>query len=69
MGIGHMTEDWTGPWVRLLQADARGTGCHLTAAEVRRVLRDAPSIRKCMDCGETRPWTGPADTPVCQRCP
>ena len=64
-----MSEEWTGPWARLLRAQERGTGYNLTAAEVRRVLRDAPSIRKCGECGETRPWTGPADTPICQRCP
>ncbi len=69
MEIGYVSKHWTGPWARLLRARRRGTGCRLTAAQVRRVLRDTPSIRRCMECGETRPWTGPADTPVCQRCP
>ena len=58
-----MSEHWTGPWARLLRAQRRGTDCRLTAAEVRRVLRDAPSIRKCMECGETRALDRPRRHP------
>ena len=43
MEIGYVSKHWTGPWARLLRAQRRGTGCRLTAAQVRRVLVGQPA--------------------------